>query len=85
MEKKVLRGRIKKDSLPVQASLPLFSSEKGLHKRLSFILETLFPRPEILRQVFVDSPDLNVWQLYYTLMLHKIAGNLCQILVEQGL
>jgi hypothetical protein len=64
MEKKVLRGRIKKDSLPVWASLLLFSSEKGLHKRLSFILETLFPRPEILRQVFVDSPDLKVWQLY---------------------
>ena len=69
LEKKVLRERIKKDSLPVWASLLLFSSEKGLHKRLSFILETLFPRPEILRQVFVDSPDLKVWQLYWKRVL----------------
>ncbi len=69
LEKKVLRGRIKKDSLPVWASLLLFSSGKGLQKRLSFILETLFPRPEILRQVFVDSPDLKVWQLYYMRVL----------------
>ncbi len=69
MEKKVLRGRIKRDSLPVWASLLLFSPGKGLHKRLSFILETLFPRPEILRQVFVDSPDLKVWQLYYMRVL----------------
>ena len=69
MEKKVLRGRIKRDSLPVWASLLLFSPGKGLQKRLSFILETLFPRPEILRQVFVDSPDLKVWQLYYMRVL----------------
>jgi len=69
LEKKVLRGRIKSNSLPVWASLVLFSSGKGLRKRFSFILETLFPRPEILRQVFVDSPGLKVWQLYYMRVL----------------
>ena len=69
LEKKILRERIKRDSLPIWASLFLFSSGKGLHKRLSFILETLFPRPEILRQVFVNSPDLKVWQLYYMRVL----------------
>ena len=64
MEKKALRERIKRDALPVWAPLLLFPSGKGLHNRLCFILETLFPRPEILRQVFVDSPDRKVWQLY---------------------
>lgn len=65
LEKKVLRERIKRDSLPVWSPLLLFSSGKGLKKRFSFILETLFPRPEILRQVFPDSPESKVWQLYW--------------------
>ena len=65
LERKVLRERIKRDSLPIWSSLILFSSGKGLQKRFSFILETLFPRPEILRQVFVDYPDRKVWQLYW--------------------
>jgi len=64
LEKKVLAERIKGHSLPIWAPLVLFSSGKGLQKGLPLVFETLFPRPEILRQVFVDSPDRKVWQLY---------------------
>ena len=63
-EKKVLRDRIKKDSLPVWSPPLLFSSGKGLQRRFSLVLETLFPRPAILRQVFEGSRDQKVWKLY---------------------
>jgi hypothetical protein len=69
LEKRALRDRIKRDALPVWASLLLFSSGKGLQKRFSFILETLFPRPEILRQIFVSSADHKVWRLYWKRLL----------------
>jgi hypothetical protein len=72
LEKKVLRERIKGDSLPFWAPVLLFSSEKGLKKRFSFIFESVFPRPEILRQIFVDSPGLKVWQLYLMRVLQVI-------------
>lgn len=64
LEKKVLRERIKRDSLPLWSPPLFFSSGKGLHRSLPFVLETLFPRPEILRQVFEGSPDQKIWQLY---------------------
>jgi hypothetical protein len=64
LEKKTLEERIKRDSLPLWSPLLLISSRKGLKARFSFILETLFPRPEILRQVFPDSADRKVWVLY---------------------
>ena len=64
LEKKALEERIKRDSLPLWSPLLLISSGKGLKARFSFILETLFPRPEILRQVFPDSAGRKVWVLY---------------------
>jgi len=63
-EKKALEERIKRDSLPIWSPLLLVSSGKGLKARFFLILETLFPRPEILRQVFPDSADRKVWVLY---------------------
>ena len=33
-------------------------------RQLEFALESMFPRPEILRQVFADRLDLSDWQLY---------------------
>jgi len=69
LEEKILRRRINEGSLPIWAPLLLFSSGKGLRKGSSIVLETLFPRPQILRQIFVDSPDLKVWQLYYMRVL----------------
>ena len=64
IEKKILRQRIKKGKLPQWSSLLFFSSGKGLKKRIIFIIETLFPRPDILRQVFPNSSDLNTHRLY---------------------
>jgi hypothetical protein len=64
LEKKALEERIKRDSLPIWSPLLLISSGKGLRARFFFILETLFPRPEILRQVFPDSSNRKVWELY---------------------
>jgi hypothetical protein len=42
----------------------LFSSELGAVNRFRFLLENLFPRIEVLRQVFPTPPDLRPWQLY---------------------
>jgi hypothetical protein len=64
LEKKALEERIKRDSLPIWSPLLLISSGKGLRARFSFIMETLFPRPEILKQVFPDSAGRRVWGLY---------------------
>ena len=64
LEKKALEERIKRNSLPIWSPLLLISSGKGLRARFSFIIETLFPRPEILRQVFPGSANRKVWVLY---------------------
>lgn len=72
LEKRVLRGRIKGDSLPFWAPVFLFSSEKGLRKRFLFIFESVFPRPEIMRQIFVKSKDRKVWLLYLMRVLEVI-------------
>lgn len=64
VEKKILRQRIKKGSLPEWSTLFLLSPGKGLKKRFTFIAETLYPRPDILRQVFSDTPALNTRRLY---------------------
>ena len=64
IEKKLLRQRLKKESLPEWSTLILFSSGKGLLKGMMFILETLFPRPDILRQVFAETPGLSFPRLY---------------------
>lgn len=64
VEKKILRQRIEKGSLPKWSTLFLLSSGKGLKKGFTFIAETLYPRPDILRQVFSDTPALNTRRLY---------------------
>jgi hypothetical protein len=64
VEKRVLGRRKGGDSLPIWAPLLLSSSVKGFWKRLCFALETLFPRPQILRQVFPNSPHCSIPQLY---------------------
>jgi hypothetical protein len=63
-ERKLLQERLKKGSLPIWGPLFLFSPDRGLWKQIYSILETLFPRPEILRQVFASSQDLKIWELY---------------------
>jgi len=64
LEKEILRGRVNKGSLPLWGPVFLFSSELGPGKRLAFFLENLFPRTEVLRQVFPTPPHLKPWQLY---------------------
>jgi len=64
LEKWILRQRSKRGSLPRWAPVFLFSSQLGPGKRLAFFFENLFPRTEILRQVFPSPPDLKPWQLY---------------------
>ena len=72
LEKRILRERIKGGSLPFWAPVFLVSSEKGLHKRFTFLLESLFPRPEIMRQIFPDSMDRRLWQLYLMRVLELL-------------
>lgn len=72
LEKRILRKRITGGSLPFWAPVFLFSSEKGLRKRLTFIFESVFPRPEIMRQIFVDSTDRGLWQLYLMRVLQVL-------------
>jgi hypothetical protein len=64
LDKKLLTQRIKGDYLPIWAPFILLSSGKTLAKRVSFFMENVFPRPEILRQVFPGSANSKVWQLY---------------------
>ncbi len=64
-EKAILKKRKHRDSLPGWGQLLLLPAGKGATKQLAFVFETLFPRPEILRQVFANSPNLRTWQLYW--------------------
>jgi len=64
LERRLLKERLKKGSLPAWAPLFLFSPDRGLWVRIYSILETLFPRPEILRQVFESYRGLKIWKLY---------------------
>jgi hypothetical protein len=64
LEKEILRRRKKKGALPLWGPVLLFSSRLGPGKRLAFCFENLFPRTEVLRQVFPTPPDLRPWQLY---------------------
>lgn len=64
LEKKILRERVKTGALPAWGPVFLFSSELGFLNRLRFLFENLFPRPEVLRQVFPPPPHLRPWQLY---------------------
>jgi hypothetical protein len=65
LENKILMERLKSDSLPFWAPVILFTSGKGLKTRLLVMFETIFPRPEILRQTFPSSAALPVWKLYW--------------------
>jgi hypothetical protein len=64
LEKKILRGRVKKGSLPVWGPVLLFSSQLGPAKRLAFFFENLFPRTDVLRQIFPESNHIGALRLY---------------------
>jgi hypothetical protein len=73
LERKILQNRLNGKSLPAWSPLILFTSGKGFCKRAGFIFESLFPRPEILRQVFADTSRLKVWKLYLKRALQLVA------------
>jgi hypothetical protein len=64
LERKILRQRVTKGSLPLWGPVILFSSRLGPGQRLAFFFENLFPRTDVLRQVFPSPPSLKPWQLY---------------------
>ena len=64
LEKKVLNQRIQGGCLPIWAPLLLLTSGKGFSKQFALFLESLFPRPEVMRQIFAAPPERRVWQLY---------------------
>ena len=59
----VLRRRATHGALPVWGPLLFFSSQRGPWERCTSIFETLFPRPEIIRQIFRDT-QTSLWRLY---------------------
>ena len=64
LERHILRKRLLGKPLPVWGPLLLLPLDKSLYRRLSFILENLFPGPRVLRQIFAKPPDFSLWQLY---------------------
>ena len=68
-ERKILKRRINGTLLPVWSQMILISTGKSIKARLLFILESLFPRVEVLRQVFARSRGLSVPQLYWKRVL----------------
>jgi hypothetical protein len=75
IEKNILKIRKNRNALPGWCQIFLLPAGKGLFKRLAFISETLFPRPQILRQVFAASPHLKTWQLYWKRGLQLLGFN----------
>ncbi len=73
LEKHLLRMR-KRGPLPKWSSLVLLRAGGGLQQG-EFALESMFPRPAVLRQVFVGREDLKDWQLY-TLRVRQLLGML---------
>ena len=74
LERRALDRRINGGSLSTTSQLCLISAGRSLRERISFVKETLFPRPKILRQVFSNSPDLCDNQLYWKRFL-QILGS----------
>ncbi|MDB4264922.1 nucleotidyltransferase family protein [bacterium] len=73
-ERRTLDRRINGGSIPTWSQLVLISAGKGIRQRLSFVRETLFPRPKILRQVFPSPVNLSDRQLYWKRIL-QILGS----------
>jgi hypothetical protein len=73
-ERRILGRRISGNSIPTWSQLVLISAGKGIRERLSFVRETLFPRPKILRQVFPSCTNLSDRQLYWKRVL-QILGS----------
>ncbi len=73
-ERRILGRRISGRSIPTWSQLVLISAGKGIRERISFVKESLLPRPKILKQVFPNSYNLSDRQLYWKRVL-QILGS----------
>ena len=64
LQKYLLKTRKKSGALPQWAPLFLFETSGGLINRLTYQAEHIFPRPEVLRQVFPNHRSGGLWLLY---------------------
>ena len=72
LEKRILHRRIEGRSISTWSQLMMISNGRRMRERLAFIIETLFPRPEVLRQVFANTPQLSDRQLYWRRVLQVV-------------
>jgi hypothetical protein len=72
IDKKALKARLEAGRVPVWAPIVLTSAGQGLGSRFSLFLESVFPRPEILRQIFPSFRDRRAWQLYWKRFLQLL-------------
>jgi hypothetical protein len=63
--RRVLRNRASNGSLPSHAPLLLFTPRHGPGSRALYTLETLFPRPSVLRRSIRDGDRIGVGRLYW--------------------
>jgi hypothetical protein len=73
MERLVLAGRVHRPSLSSWSSFFLLPAGRPLSQRIEFWVENLFPRPEVLRQVFTGSAHTSDRRLYWK-RLRQVVG-----------
>ena len=73
-ERRVLTRRINGRPISTWSQLLLISAGKKVCDRISFVRETLFPRPDILRQVFPQESNSGNGRLYWKRVL-QILGS----------
>ena len=74
LEQRILQRRVSGSPIPTWAQFILICKGRGWRVKFSFFIETLFPRPAILRQIFANSPRLSVRQLYWKRVLQIIGS-----------
>ena len=79
LESKLLRKRSPGHFMPAWAPFVLFSPNIGSWKFIPYTLENLFPRPEIMRQIFPERADQKAWRLYAMRLIQIFRGILGSI------
>jgi hypothetical protein len=80
VEKRVLARRMPGRPLPFFAPLLLFTAGRSLRIRFSLVKETLFPRPEILRQILEGCENAGLGFLYWRRLCYLVR----QVLISLG-
>jgi hypothetical protein len=74
LEMGILKKRSAGRPLPQWSPLMLLSGGKALPTRLALAFESLFPRPEVLRQVFAGSRQSGVGPYYWKRVLQIVGA-----------